>query len=49
VTAGPPAGTPAPELRALALVARCPGPGPVVFWHTGGLLDAVAAAQDAAR
>jgi D-cysteine desulfhydrase len=35
--------------KALALVARCPGPGPVVFWHTGGLLDAVAAAQDAAR
>lgn len=35
--------------KALSLVARQPGAGAVVFWHTGGLLDVVAAAQDVAR
>jgi hypothetical protein len=32
---------------AKALVPAPPGQ-PVVFWHTGGVLDAVAAAQEAA-
>ena len=31
--------------KALALA---PAGQPVVFWHTGGVLDAVAAAQEAA-
>jgi D-cysteine desulfhydrase len=31
--------------KALPLVARQPGAGAVVFWHTGGVLDAVAVAQ----
>jgi D-cysteine desulfhydrase len=35
--------------KALSLVARQRGAGPVVFWHTGGQLDVVAAAQEAAR
>jgi 1-aminocyclopropane-1-carboxylate deaminase/D-cysteine desulfhydrase-like pyridoxal-dependent ACC family enzyme len=35
--------------KALSLVARQQTPDPVVFWHTGGLLDVVAAAQDVAR
>ena len=35
--------------KALSLVARHPAAGPVVFWHTGGMLDVVAAAQDVAR
>jgi len=34
--------------KALSLVARQPGAGAVVFWHTGGMLDVVAAAQEAA-
>jgi hypothetical protein len=29
--------------------ARHPAAEPVVFWHTGGTLDVVAAAQDVAR
>ena len=29
-------------------LAQVPKGGPVVFWHTGGVLDAVAAAQEAA-
>ena len=33
--------------KALSLVARRPAAGPVVFWHTGGMLDVVAAAQGA--
>ena len=35
--------------KALSLVARQQAAGPVVFWHTGGMLDVVAAAQDVAR
>lgn len=35
--------------KALSLLARHPAAGPVVFWHTGGMLDVVAAAQDVAR
>jgi len=35
--------------KALSLVARQRGAGPVVFWHTGGQLDVVAAAQEVAR
>ena len=35
--------------KALSLVPRQPGGGNVVFWHTGGLLDAVAAAGQAHR
>jgi D-cysteine desulfhydrase len=35
--------------KALLLVARQQTAGPVVFWHTGGMLDVVAAAQDVAR
>jgi len=35
--------------KALSLVARQRGAGPVVFWHTGGQLDVVAAAQGADR
>ena len=35
--------------KALALVPRYSGGGNVVFWHTGGLLDAVAAATAAGR
>jgi 1-aminocyclopropane-1-carboxylate deaminase/D-cysteine desulfhydrase-like pyridoxal-dependent ACC family enzyme len=31
--------------KALSLAARQPGSGAVVFWHTGGVLDVVAAAQ----
>jgi 1-aminocyclopropane-1-carboxylate deaminase/D-cysteine desulfhydrase-like pyridoxal-dependent ACC family enzyme len=34
--------------KALSLVARQRGAGPVVFWHTGGMLDVVDAAQRAA-
>ena len=33
--------------KALALLASGPGTGPVVFWHTGGLLDVVAEAEEA--
>jgi D-cysteine desulfhydrase len=32
--------------KALALVPRCADGGDMVFWHTGGLLDAVAAATE---
>jgi 1-aminocyclopropane-1-carboxylate deaminase/D-cysteine desulfhydrase-like pyridoxal-dependent ACC family enzyme len=35
-----------PVYTAKAL-ARAPRSGSVVFWHTGGVLDAVAAAQEA--
>ena len=35
--------------KALPLVARQPGAGAVVFWHTGGALDAVAVAQGGAQ
>ena len=35
--------------KALSLVARQQAAGPVVFWHTGGMLDVVAAAQGAVR
>jgi D-cysteine desulfhydrase len=35
--------------KALALAARYPGAQPVVFWHTGGLLDAVAVAWEPGR
>ena len=35
--------------KALSLAARQPGAGAVVFWHTGGMLDVVAAAQGAMR
>ena len=35
--------------KALALVPRCADGGDMVFWHTGGLLDAVAAAAGARR
>jgi 1-aminocyclopropane-1-carboxylate deaminase/D-cysteine desulfhydrase-like pyridoxal-dependent ACC family enzyme len=35
--------------KALSLVARQHTQEPVVFWHTGGMLDVVAAAQDVAR
>ena len=35
--------------KALSLVARQQAAEPVVFWHTGGMLDVVAAAQDVAR
>ena len=35
--------------KALSLVARQRGAGPVVFWHTGGQLDVVAAARGADR
>ena len=35
--------------KALSLVPRYAGGGDVVFWHTGGLLDAVAAAGEAYR
>jgi D-cysteine desulfhydrase len=35
--------------KALSLVARQQTAEPVVFWHTGGMLDVVAAAQDVAR
>ena len=35
--------------KALALVPRHAGAGNVVFWHTGGLLDAVAAATAEGR
>ena len=35
--------------KALSLVARQRGGGPVVFWHTGGQLDVVAAARGADR
>jgi len=38
-----------PVYTAKALPLAAGRPGPVVFWHTGGLLDAVAAAQEAAR
>jgi 1-aminocyclopropane-1-carboxylate deaminase/D-cysteine desulfhydrase-like pyridoxal-dependent ACC family enzyme len=31
--------------KALSLLPRCAGGGNVVFWHTGGLLDAVAVAE----
>ena len=33
--------------KALSLLASRPGTGPVVFWHTGGLLDVVAEAKGA--
>lgn len=33
--------------KALSLLASKPGTGPVVFWHTGGLLDVVAEAEGA--
>jgi len=33
--------------KALSLLAGRPGTGPVVFWHTGGLLDVVAEAEGA--
>ena len=33
----------------VSLVARQQTAEPVVFWHTGGMLDVVAAAQDVAR
>jgi 1-aminocyclopropane-1-carboxylate deaminase/D-cysteine desulfhydrase-like pyridoxal-dependent ACC family enzyme len=33
--------------KALSLLASQPGTGPVVFWHTGGLLDVVAEAEGA--
>jgi len=33
--------------KALSLAARQRGAGAVVFWHTGGMLDVVAAAQGA--
>jgi 1-aminocyclopropane-1-carboxylate deaminase/D-cysteine desulfhydrase-like pyridoxal-dependent ACC family enzyme len=33
--------------KALSLLASRPGTGPVVFWHTGGLLDVVAEAERA--
>ena len=33
--------------KALSLVARQQAAGPVVFWHTGGMLDVVAAARGA--
>jgi 1-aminocyclopropane-1-carboxylate deaminase/D-cysteine desulfhydrase-like pyridoxal-dependent ACC family enzyme len=36
-----------PVYTAKAL-AQAPASGSVVFWHTGGVLDAVAAAQEAA-
>jgi 1-aminocyclopropane-1-carboxylate deaminase/D-cysteine desulfhydrase-like pyridoxal-dependent ACC family enzyme len=36
-----------PVYTAKAL-AQAPPAKPVVFWHTGGVLDAVAAAQEAA-
>jgi 1-aminocyclopropane-1-carboxylate deaminase/D-cysteine desulfhydrase-like pyridoxal-dependent ACC family enzyme len=36
-----------PVYTAKALALAPPGQ-PVVFWHTGGVLDAVAAAQEAA-
>ena len=35
--------------KALALLPRFAGRGNVVFWHTGGLLDAVAVAAEAHR
>ncbi len=35
--------------KALSLVALQHTAAPVVFWHTGGMLDVVAAAQDVAR
>jgi D-cysteine desulfhydrase len=35
--------------KALSLVARQQAAKPVVFWHTGGMLDVVAAVQDMAR
>ncbi|MGH3183985.1 MAG: hypothetical protein ACRDOH_01305 [Streptosporangiaceae bacterium] len=35
--------------KALALVSRCAEGRGVVFWHTGGVLDAVAAAEAEAR
>jgi D-cysteine desulfhydrase len=35
--------------KALSLLASQPGPGPVVFWHTGGLLDVVAEAEGPLR
>ena len=35
-----------PVYTAKAL-AHVPKGGPIVFWHTGGVLDAVAAAQEA--
>jgi 1-aminocyclopropane-1-carboxylate deaminase/D-cysteine desulfhydrase-like pyridoxal-dependent ACC family enzyme len=35
--------------KALALVSRYAGGGTVVFWHTGGQLDAVALAAAAGR
>jgi 1-aminocyclopropane-1-carboxylate deaminase/D-cysteine desulfhydrase-like pyridoxal-dependent ACC family enzyme len=35
--------------KALSLVPRCADGGDVVFWHTGGLLDTVAAATGARR
>jgi D-cysteine desulfhydrase len=40
---------PAYTAKALSLVARQRGAGPVVFWHTGGQLDVVAAARGADR
>ena len=43
------AGMPVYTAKALSLLARHPAAGPVVFWHTGGMLDVVAAAQDVAR
>jgi 1-aminocyclopropane-1-carboxylate deaminase/D-cysteine desulfhydrase-like pyridoxal-dependent ACC family enzyme len=35
--------------KGLALVSRYAGNGNVVFWHTGGQLDAVALAAEAGR
>jgi 1-aminocyclopropane-1-carboxylate deaminase/D-cysteine desulfhydrase-like pyridoxal-dependent ACC family enzyme len=35
--------------KALSLVPRCADGGDMVFWHTGGLLDAVAVAAGARR
>jgi D-cysteine desulfhydrase len=35
--------------KALSLVARQSAAEPVVFWHTGGMLDVVAAAQEVTR
>jgi hypothetical protein len=45
--AGAGAGVAGPGAKALALVSRYAGDGTVVFWHTGGQLDAIATAAEA--
>ena len=49
VTGGAPSSNFCAAAKALALVSRYAGDGNVVFWHTGGQLDAVALAAAADR